>query len=200
MVRPEGSKCPEGRGPGQCRVVGEAPGGPLAETIHCKLWPLPVPLTSCHGERGRKRDQALPSSPLAPSLRESCLIGATGHSSCCHWFFLSRTPRTPEALPPRVSRLVGPRAGRDPGPQLPPAEGRSLGASVCLRGQHAAPSAPGTKDASGQKGSLSSPSDEGFSLQTAVAAGEREGFYLSQFSWVFGIAVFPGLCLALVYR
>lgn len=47
------------------------------------------------------------------------------------------------------------------------------GASVCLRGQHAAPPAPGTKDASGQKGSLSSPSDEGlFSPDSSCCRGE----------------------------
>lgn len=144
-------------------------------------------------ERGWKRDQDLPNRPLTPSLSESCLIGATGHSSMLPLVFPES--HTKDSRGPSSK---GQPAGRDPPAAADPEESQSLWhLCLCLRGQDRTatqPSpAPGTTDASGQKGSSSSPSNEGFFLsKQQLLPGRGRGFiYSHSFSWVFWNCRFP---------
>lgn len=146
------------------------------------------PLTPCHlEEQGGKRDQVLPSHPTpTPSLSESCLIGATGHSSVLPLVF-------PESHTKDSRRLFLQEPAswsRPPRRQLTPESQRLWPLCLCLCGHEATQPSPalGTKDASEQKGFSSSPSNEDFfSLQTAVAAREGEGGcnYSCSVDWVF---------------
>lgn len=201
MARLEGRQCPEGRGPGQCGVQGEAPGGLRGETIHRKLRPArtgPVlaprsPLTSCLRARlGEGPGSAqLPPRP-AP---ESCLIGAAGHSSMLPLVFPeSHTGHSRGLFLQEPASWSGPQAAADSCRQ--PGPGASASASASADRMPPA-LCPRDKGRSGQEGPRPHLQRRIFPLQTAVAARER-GLFIPGFSWAFRNSVFlPDCPLAL---
>ena len=97
------------------------------EATQLKHWPAQAGSSPCQrDQQGWKRDQGPPNHlPLVP---EFCLIGATRHrSSVRHWFFLSRSPRTPEGSSSQSQPVVP----GTPEQQLTPEESLCLWAPLC---------------------------------------------------------------------